>query len=126
MLLREEGKEKREPTLRKSYCYGTLMVDRSYQGKRDHCKLWPDCQRDSEPTELKVSLAKDSNANWEEAAVSGWESDQGSLEFTLREVERKPLKDFKMENYIFRLGVLKVSLLEKMAAKQSFNPSTYS
>ena len=55
-VVREEGKDKREPTLRKSCCYGTLMVDRSYQGKRDHCKLWPNCQRDSEPTEGLASL----------------------------------------------------------------------
>lgn len=35
-VVREEGGGIREPTLRKSCCYGPLMVDRSQQVKREH------------------------------------------------------------------------------------------
>ena len=43
---------------------------RSYHVKREHCMLWPNYKRDRETTELKVSLAKASNANGKRPAVS--------------------------------------------------------
>jgi len=68
-VMREEGEGNRGPTLRKSCCCGPLMVDRSQHVKKAACH--GRTVRDREPPELEIGPVKDSNAKWEEAAVSG-------------------------------------------------------